>query len=217
MRRRQSQQFCSSVRETGMGRRVDIAMLDAIASLLTFNAGIYFATGKNPRRRGNLHPTISPYETFEAADGWINIGVANDKFWASFCDAIGRSDLVADPRFSSASARVTNRNALVGIIAPVFRQDPRDIWVARLSKAGVPCGAIRAVSEVCEAAQLVSRGMIFQAEHPKAGEIRSLATPFRFDDQPPRAPLPPPLLDQHRPEILRDWLHQPHTGDLSTH
>jgi crotonobetainyl-CoA:carnitine CoA-transferase CaiB-like acyl-CoA transferase len=120
-------------RETGMGRRVDIAMLDAIASLLTFNAGIYFATGKNPRRRGNLHPTISPYETFEAADGWINIGVANDKFWALFCDAIGRSDLVADPRFSSPSARVTNRNALVGI--PIFRQDPRDIWVAKLSKA----------------------------------------------------------------------------------
>ena len=204
-------------RVTGTGRRVDIAMLDAVASLLTFNAGIYFATGKSPRRRGNLHPTISPYETFEVADGWINIGVANDKFWALFCDAIGKSDLVADLRFWSPSARVTNRNALIEIIEPILRQAPRDVWVSRLSTAGVPCGAIRAVSEVCEATQLESRGMILHTKHPKAGEIRSVATPFRFDDQSPRIPRPPPLLDQHRLEILRDWLPQPHAGDSSTY
>ena len=192
---------------TGAGRRVDIAMVDAVASLLTFNAGIYFATGKSPTRRGNLHPTISPYETFEAADGWINIGAANDKFWGLFCDAIGRTDLMIDPRFANPSARVINRAALVEMIAPALSRESRDVWVSRLSKAGVPCGAIRTIAEVCEASQLVSRGMILRMEHPKVPEIRSIATPFRFNDQSPPVPQPPPLLDQHRDEILRDWLN----------
>jgi formyl-CoA transferase len=202
---------------TGTGRRVDIAMLDAVASLLTFNAGIYFATGKSPTRRGNLHPTISPYETFEVADGWINIGVASDKFWALFCDAIGRPDLVSDRRFGSPSARVTNRAVLIEIIAPIFRQEKRDVWVSKLSTAGVPCGAIRTIGEVCEATQLVSRGMILRSAHPKVPVFCSVATPFRFDDQAPKVSLPPPLLDQHRHEILRDWLRQPPACDASTH
>jgi crotonobetainyl-CoA:carnitine CoA-transferase CaiB-like acyl-CoA transferase len=193
-------------RVSGCGRRVDIAMSDSVASLLAFNAGIYFATGESSRRRGNFHPTISPYETFEAADGWINIGVANDKFWTLFCDAIGRPELLTDSRFATPSARVTHRLALVELIAPILRRESRDAWVARLGKAGVPCGAIRTVAEVCEATQLVSRGMIFRMQHPTVPEICSIATPFRFDDQTLRAPLPPPLLDQHRAEILRDWL-----------
>src|SRR5262245_14797888 len=191
---------------TGAGSRIDIAMSDAVASLLAFNAGIYFATGESPTRRGNLHPTISPYETFEAADGWINIGVANDKFWVLFCDAIGRPDLMADIRFAKPSARVTNRSALAEIIAPILRRESRDAWVSRFGNAGVPCGAIRTVAEVCEADQLVSRGMILRMQHPTVPKIRLVATPFRFDDQGPRTSLPPPLLDQHRAEILHDWV-----------
>jgi len=194
-------------RVNGVGRRIDIAMLDAVASLLTFNAGIYFATGTSPTRRGNLRPTISPYETFEVADGWINIGAANDKFWTLFCDVIGHPDLAIDPRFAKPAARVTHRSALVDLIAPILRRETRDVWVLRFSKAGVPCGAIRTVGEVCEATQLVSRGMILHTKHPKVPELRSVANPIRFDDQPLNASRPPPLLDQHRDEILRDWLH----------
>ena len=89
-------------------------MLDAMASLLTFNAGMYFASGESPKRRGNVHPTISPYETFEASDGWINVGVANDKFWALFCDVIGRKELEADARFDAAPRRAANRPLLPG-------------------------------------------------------------------------------------------------------
>jgi len=192
-------------RETGAGQRVDIAMADAVASLLTFNAGIYFATGDSPTRRGNAHPTISPYETFQAADGWLNIGVANDKFWALFCGAIGCPDLMADPRFATPSARVSHRPELISMMAPLLRHRRRDEWVSILGAAGVPCGAIRTVAEVCTAPQLAERGMFLDATHPTAGDIRSIATPFRFDDQPPPAPRPPPLLDQHRDEILRDW------------
>jgi crotonobetainyl-CoA:carnitine CoA-transferase CaiB-like acyl-CoA transferase len=191
---------------TGAGQRVEVAMLDALASLLTFNAGIYFATGRDPVRRGNAHATIVPYETFEAADGWVNIGVANDKFWALFCEAAGCAELLDDARFARATARVENRAALMDVLAPLIRARPRDEWVARLSAAGVPSGAIRAVGEVCGAPQLTERGMVLEALHPAAGVTRSLASPARFGGEPPPAPLPAPMLGQHQDEVLRDWL-----------
>jgi len=187
---------------TGRGARVEIAMLDSLASLLTFNAGIYFATGKSPTRRGNAHPSIYPYETFEAADGWLNVGVGNDKFWALFCAAVGEPGLAADPRFATAPSRVENRTALQPILAALFRKSSRTHWLELLGKAGVPCGAIRTVAEVCEADQLVSRGMIVELDHPTAGTVRSIYSPLRFEDRDPEDNIPPPLLGQHTDEIL---------------
>lgn len=191
---------------TGQPQRVEVAMLDALASLLTFNAGIFFATGNSPTRRGNAHATITPYETFEAADGWVNIGVANDKFWALFCDAAGCADLRDDPRFARATARVENRAALLALLAPLIRGRRRDDWVAALTAAGVPCGGIRTIGEVCTAAQLTERGMVLEAAHPAAGTTRSIASPVRFDGLPPPAPRHAPMLAQHQDEVLRDWL-----------
>ena len=191
---------------TGQGQRVEVAMLDALASLLTFNAGIYFATGRDPVRRGNAHATIVPYETFEAADGWVNIGVANDKFWALFCQAAGCLALRDDQRFAKASARVENRASLLALLVPLIRARNRDEWVALLSAAGVPCGAIRSVGEVCTAPQLTTRGMVLEAQHPAAGITRSIASPARFGAAPPPTPRPAPMLGQHQAEVLRDWL-----------
>nr|WP_245284576.1 CoA transferase [Bradyrhizobium sp. th.b2] len=110
---------------TGEGGRVDVSMLDAMASLLTFNAGMYFASGESPKRRGNVHPTISPYEPFETSDGWINVGVANDKFWMAFCDVIGRPDLIEDISFATAPKRAASRNELVAILSPIFASKTR--------------------------------------------------------------------------------------------
>jgi crotonobetainyl-CoA:carnitine CoA-transferase CaiB-like acyl-CoA transferase len=191
---------------SGVGCRVEVAMLDAMASLLTFNAGIVFATGESPNRRGNQHATIAPYETFEASDGWVNIGAANDKFWRIFCVAAGLGALQDDPRFGTNALRVANRAALLEALAPVIRAQPRAHWVALLGKAGVPCGEIRRVAEVCAAEQLTRRGMVYEMEHAAAGTIRSIATPTRFDGRPIPPPSPPPMLDEHRAEILRDWL-----------
>ncbi len=194
---------------TGEGQRVEVAMLDALASLLTFNAGIYFATGRDPVRRGNAHATIVPYETFEAADGWVNIGVANDKFWSLFCEAAGCLEMRDDPRFAKATARVENRAALMELLVPIVRERRRDDWVASLSAVGVPCGAIRSVGEVCTAPQLVTRGMVLEAEHPTAGATRSIASPARFGAMPPPTPRPAPTLGQHQAEVLQDWLGKP--------
>lgn len=191
---------------TGAGGRVDVSMLDAMASLLTFNAGMYFATGESPKRRGNVHPTISPYETFEASDGWINVGVANDKFWALFCGVIGRRDLEADPRFDAAPRRAANRTILAGILSPILASRTRAGWLADLRAAGIPAGAIKAVGEVCEAPQLVARGMVQSVAHRVSGDVRFIARPTRFDDRPPAPSTAPPLLGEHTAEVLSEWL-----------
>jgi crotonobetainyl-CoA:carnitine CoA-transferase CaiB-like acyl-CoA transferase len=191
---------------SGQGCRVEVAMLDALASLLTFNAGIYFATGKNPVRRGNAHATIVPYETFEAADGWVNIGVANDKFWGLFCGVVGCQGLQVDPRFATATARVENRAVLLPLLGELIRGQTRGHWVAALTEAGVPCGEIRTVGEVCEAPQLTSRGMVLETVHPAAGIVRSIASPARFDGRAPPAASPAPMLGEHTQEVLREWL-----------
>jgi formyl-CoA transferase len=191
---------------TGQGGRVDVSMLDAMASLLTFNAGLYFASGTSPKRRGNAHPTISPYETFQASDGWINVGVANDRFWALFCTAIGRPELREDGRFAHAPDRAASRLELKAILDPVFAAKPRDYWTDVLGKAGIPCGAIRTVGEVCEAPQLSARGVSRALEHPAAGTVRYLASAIRFDDQAPPDASPAPMLGEHAEDVLAEWL-----------
>jgi formyl-CoA transferase len=191
---------------TGKGGRVDVSMLDSMASLLTFNAGIYFATGESPKRRGNAHPTISPYETFRASDGWFNLGVANDRFWTLFCEAVDRTDLLDEPRFARAADRAACRSELKAILEPIFLTMPRDHWTTLFGKAGIPSGAIRSVAEICEAAQLEERGVARSVQHPTAGTLRYLASAVRFDDQPPPDARRPPLLGEHTREILTEWL-----------
>jgi formyl-CoA transferase len=195
--------------QTGEACRVEIAMLDALSSLLAVNAGIYFATGESPQRRGNAHPTIVPYETFEAADGWVNIGVTNDRFWALFCAAAGCESLIDDDRFSTAPARVRHRAELLQLLVPLVRSRTRRDWVETLGAAGVPCGEIRGVGEACEALQLTRRGMVLETRHPRAGTVKSIASPARFDGKPPPAALPAPMLGQHSANVLRDWLEEP--------
>ncbi|KWV45363.1 formyl-CoA transferase [Bradyrhizobium macuxiense] len=191
---------------TGIGGRVDVSMLDSMASLLTFNAGMYFASGESPKRRGNVHPTISPYETFQTSDGWLNVGVANDKFWSLFCDVIARKDLETDPLFDTAPRRAANRAALAEILRPIFASRPRTAWIELLHGAGIPCGAIKTVGEVCEAPQLTGRNMVQTATHRTAGEVRFIARPLRFDDLPPGPSTPPPTLGEHTCDVFENWL-----------
>lgn len=193
-------------RGTAAAIRVDVSMLDSLASLLTFNAGIYFATGQSPSRMGNAHPTIAPYETFRVSDGWINLGVANDKFWRQFCTAVGADELMADPRFERAPDRVKHRAELVPRVEAILAANSKSHWTGLLARVGVPCGQIRTVGEVCTAEQLTSRGMILTLSHPVAGSVRSIASPVRFDDAEPTGNVAPPTLGQHTREILSGLL-----------
>jgi formyl-CoA transferase len=190
----------------GRGQHVGISMYEAVASLLTFNASIYFATGNSPRRRGNEHPTIVPYETFEAADGWINLGVANDDLWQRFCRAAERTDLAEDPRFAKASDRVRNRDVLVPLVRAAIRERTRDDWLGRLDKAGVPSGAIRTVGEVCESDLLKARGMIAEMPHASAGTVKAIKSTVRLNRTPLDSYTAPPKLGQHTREVLEGLL-----------
>ena len=196
-----------AARATGQGQHVDVSMYEAVASLLTFNAGIYFATGEPPRRRGNAHPTIVPYETFEAADGWINLGVANDDLWQRFCKAAERPDLAADPRYLKAADRVRNREELVPVVRALVKTRTRDDWMARLEAAGgVPAGAIRTVGEVCESDLLQARGMIAAMPHASAGVVKAVKNAVHLSGTPLDGYVAPPQLGEHTREVLTGLL-----------
>jgi len=191
---------------TGRGQHVSVSMYEVVAALLTFNASIYFATGESPRRRGNEHPTIVPYETFEASDGWINLGVANDDLWQRFCKGAERPDLAEDPRFAKASDRVRNRDALVPLVRALIKQRSRDDWMGRMDKAGVPSGAIRSVGEVCDGELLKARGMIAAMPHSNAGTVKAIKNPTHLSATPLDGYQAPPTLGQHTGEVLTQLL-----------
>jgi formyl-CoA transferase/CoA:oxalate CoA-transferase len=187
---------------TGRGQCVDIGMLDATAALLTYQAGIYFATGTTPGRMGNRHPTIVPYETFEAADGDFVVAVGNDEQWRRFCGVLKLDALAADDRFTTNRLRLANYDTLRPILGDMLRARTRAEWVGELKKAGVPCGSVRDVAEVLQDPQLDARGMIQQVEHAVAGALRVTGVPIKLSDTPGAVRTPPPVLGQHTESIL---------------
>jgi crotonobetainyl-CoA:carnitine CoA-transferase CaiB-like acyl-CoA transferase len=187
---------------TGRGQQVDIGMFEATAALLTYQAGIYFATGKSPARMGNRHPTIVPYETLPASDGDFVVAVGNDEQWRRFCRVIGAEEHAADPRFATNSGRVTHYEALRPLLVERLQWRTRGEWVVVLKAGGVPCGSVRDIAEVLGDAQLEAREMIRTVEHITAGAIRVLGVPVKLSDTPGGVRTPPPALGQHTSRIL---------------
>ena len=191
---------------TGRGQRVDVGMLDCQVALLTYQAGIYFATGESPGRLGNRHPSIVPYETFECADGYVNVACGNEAMWRRFCGTAGLEELAGDPRFRTNADRVKHAAELREILAPALAAGTTDEWIDSLREAGVPTGRIASVSDVCESPQVKAREMVVELEHPNAGPIRVTGVPVKLSDTPGAVRSPPPLLGQHTEQVLADWL-----------
>jgi formyl-CoA transferase len=191
---------------TKKGQKVELGMLDAMAALLTYQAGIYWGTGRTPARRGNEHPSIVPYEVFKAADAYLTLGVANNSLWERCCAAMERRDLAKDPRFATESARVEHRATLVPLLNEILGERSADEWMKRLEAAGVPAGRIRTVPEVCESEHLKARGMIQRLTHPRAGSITVFGVPIKLHATPGAVKTPPPTLGQHTDQILKSLL-----------
>jgi formyl-CoA transferase len=189
---------------TGRGQRVDISMLDGVISLLSYHASIYLTTGEESRRLGNRHATIAPYDTFAAADGELFLAVGNDEQFKRFCAAAGLEQLQEDKRFSTNPLRVASEAALKDIIEPVIRQRKRDDWIRDLARAGVPCGAVRSVSEALSDPQVSARRMIEAVEHSVLGPMKVLGTPIKLSDTAPEIRTPPPVLGQHTDLVLSE-------------
>lgn len=189
---------------TGRGQHVDVSMLDGTVSLLTFAAGSYFASGAVPRRMGNAHPSICPYETFAAADGYLNVACGNDALFRALCKVLQRPQWAADPDFQTNGQRVQHRERLVPALAELFATRAVDAWVALLEGAGIPCGPILGVDGALRHPQLAARGMVVEMEHPRAGPVRFCGTPIRFSDTPAGSSTPPPVLGADTEQVLRE-------------
>jgi crotonobetainyl-CoA:carnitine CoA-transferase CaiB-like acyl-CoA transferase len=183
---------------TGEGEQIEVSLLDSAFSALVNVAQNALATGEEPGRYGNAHPSIAPYQPFRAADGWIAVAAANDGLFARLCDVIGRPELAADERFATNAARVRNRAQLVPFLEESFAARNADEWAGALDAAGVPAGKIRGVLEALRAAAPAT----IRVTHPTAGELELVAPPFMLESAPPRAAAAPPLLGQHTREVL---------------
>jgi crotonobetainyl-CoA:carnitine CoA-transferase CaiB-like acyl-CoA transferase len=191
---------------TGSGQHIDTSLLETQVSLLTFAAMGYFATGKQPRRMGNRHSSITPYETYQAADGHFTVAVGNDRMWPAFCRIIKRPELESDARFTSNPLRVAHIDELGELLRPIFTTRSVASWMQAFDEAGIPAGPLLTVPQALEHPQVVARDMVVDMEHPTAGAIKVLGSPIKLSATPPSYELPPPVLGQHTHEILRTLL-----------
>ncbi|OFW06238.1 MAG: hypothetical protein A3I61_18360 [Acidobacteria bacterium RIFCSPLOWO2_02_FULL_68_18] len=187
---------------SGQGQYVDIAMQDAVAALLTYQAAGSLATGDNPPRMGNAHESIVPYGTFDASDGLLMLAVGNDDQFRRFSDAVGAPELASDARFATNPQRVAHRGVLLPLLAPLLRRRARGEWTRVLRAAGVPCGAVRTIGEMLADPQLAARDMIATVVHPTAGALRLVGSPVRLSGAARRADHAAPALGEHTDAIL---------------
>ena len=184
----------------GRARRVDVALFDSVVATLCYQAQGYLLTGEEPVRSGNNHPSLTPYESFEASDGHVIVGVGNDAIWKRFCAVacphLDRSGFEKNPD------RVRRRPELRALLEPVFRARAIAEWERMLDEAGVPVGRVRSVAEIVASPQLRARGMVVEREHPAVGALRMVGNPIQFDGQNHTAALPPPQQGQHTEEVL---------------
>ena len=191
---------------TGIGQHLDLALLDSQIALLAYQNTNYFATGVPPKRIGNLHPNIVPYQPFRAADGELILACGNDNLYRKFCEAAGCPELAADPRFATNGKRVENRAELTRLLSEVFAKRSKREWLELLEAAGVPNGPINDIAQVFEEPQVKARGVRIELEHPAAGAVPMVASPMRFSATPPDYKRAPPVLGQHTAEVLREVL-----------
>ncbi|RHW22275.1 CaiB/BaiF CoA transferase family protein [Pseudomonas jilinensis] len=191
---------------SGLGQHIDLALLDVQVACLANQALNYLTTGQPPRRLGNAHPNIVPYQDFPTADGDFILTVGNDGQFRKFCEVAGHPEWADDPRFASNAARVAHRAELIPLIrqVTVFRTTAE--WVALLEQAGVPCGPINDLAAVFADPQVQARQLKITLEHPLAGQVDLVANPIRLSRTPAEYRAAPPLLGQHTREVLADWL-----------
>ncbi len=192
--------------KTGVGQMVDVGMLDGQVALLTYHANGYFATGKLPPRRGNKHPSITPYETYSCKDGYFNLGVGNDSLWRRFCDAMGLGDIKEDPKFAVNKDRVDNRLELQEILDALFAEKTVEETLDALRGAGIPCGPINNLAQVLSEPQVLARKMVVDVDVPVAGPTKVTGVPIKLSETPGSVRTPPPTLGQHTEEVLESVL-----------
>jgi len=200
---------------TGLGQVIDMALLDTQVAMLANLASNYLTTGVAPKRVGNAHQNIVPYQVFETSDGHLILAVGNDGQFSRFCDVAGCPELARDARFSSNADRVRNRDLLVPKLSLLMKARPRANWLAALEAAKVPCGAINNFQEVFDDPQVLAREMVVPMRHPLTDALRLVASPMKLSATPVSYRQAPPLLGQHTDEVLAEFgLHPDQVAQL---
>lgn len=188
---------------SGQGQQLDISLFDSQLGWLANVASNYLISGNTPKRYGNAHANIVPYQSFRARDAWFVIAVGNDKQFEALCRLIGQPELAADLRFSVNSARVENREALIALLEPLFETKTVDEWLA-LMEDEFPCGPINNFEQVFAMPHVKEREMLVKMDHPTIGELPLVGSPLKMSATPVAYRLPPPLMGEHTAEVLRE-------------
>lgn len=191
---------------TGQGQSIDMALFDCQAAGLANQAMNQLVGSMQPKRLGNAHPNIVPYQVFATADGFLILAVANDGQFKRFCAASGLDALATDPRFATNAERVGHRETVVALLKPVMATRTTAAWITALEAANVPCGPINTVEQVFAEPQAIARGLTVSLAHDEAGPIDLVASPIRLQKTPPEYHSAPPLLGQHTDAVLGDVL-----------
>ncbi len=200
---------------TGHGQQIDLALLDTQVSWLANEGMNYLVGGKVPKRLGNAHPNIVPYQVFPCADGYFILAVGNDAQFRKFCEFAGRPEIADDPRFATNPVRVKNREALVAILREITATRPRDHWLAGLEPLGVPCGPVNTLDQVFTDPQVLARGMKIELAHEATGtRLPMIGSPIKMSATPPSYRRAPPVCGQHTDEVLAELLEMS-SGDIS--
>ncbi|HLF61843.1 MAG TPA: CoA transferase [Acidimicrobiia bacterium] len=185
----------------GNGQHADVAMLDTLVSLLSYDALDHLNSGRKLTRLGTAHAHMVPWQAFRTNDGYVVVAARDEKFWQNLCDAIGRPDLKDDPRSANNSQRVANRGYVVGILSDVFLTRSNAEWLATLDEYDIPNAPVNDMEQVFTDPQVLARGMVGIYKHPTLGEIRYPPSPIKWSDwESPNEPAP--MLGQHTVEVL---------------
>jgi len=196
----------ASRERTGVGQHIDLALFDVQVATLANQATNYLVSGRSPKRLGNAHPNIVPYQAFATSDSHLILAVGNDEQYRKFCDVAGAHGLAADERYITNADRVRNRDSLIPELVEIFKTRTKSWWIDELEKVGVPCGPINTLDEVFTDPQILSRSMVMNVDHSVAGQIPLVGTPMKFSVTPAGAVQPPPLLGEHTAPVLEQLL-----------
>jgi crotonobetainyl-CoA:carnitine CoA-transferase CaiB-like acyl-CoA transferase len=187
---------------TGQGQLVDTSLFEAGVTLTYWQSAIALATGDAAKPLGSAHPLTAPYQAFQTADGWINIGAGSDKMFRLLSDVVGHPELVNDPRFLTNKDRMKNLPELVEVLTSPLTLQSSAHWLEKLALAGIPCGPVLTINEMLDHPQTAARDMRLKVEHPVAGSVDTLGFPIRFSGSPAKVQSPAPTHGQHQDEIL---------------
>ncbi len=193
--------------QTGEGQHIDLSLVDSSMAWLINEGTNFLTSGELPERRGNAHPNIVPYDTFDCADGHILLAVGNDAQFARYCDVLGLAETATDPRFTTNLGRIENRVALMEMIRPAMQALPKDTLLGRLQAASIPCGPINTIAEALTSEQAQARGVVVNMPHMGVdkGAISLLANPLKFSATPITYRRAPPHFGQDTAEVLETW------------